>query len=110
MLSMGKLVKNAPKPACRGKPGGKSPPVRKPAHHQADDTDIDDASAETADDAVSEIERPQIAHIGGKNPAAARQQRAERNKRTRTEPIDQIGLKRREPGLQNDQERKRPLQ
>jgi hypothetical protein len=37
--------------------------IGKPAHHVADDADIDDAGAEAADDAVGEVERPDVRHV-----------------------------------------------
>jgi hypothetical protein len=43
--------------ARRRETGRQAAPVRKPAHHQADDTDIDDAGSEAADDSVGDVER-----------------------------------------------------
>jgi hypothetical protein len=101
MLSIGKLVK---------KPGGKAAPIREPAHHQADDADIDDAGTETADHAVGDVERGEALGLCGQHPAAARHDRADRDQQLRPEAVDQVRLERREERLQDDQQREGELQ
>ena len=45
--------------------------VREPAHHQAYNSNVDDAGSKTADEAVGEVERPNAIDVAGQNPTTA---------------------------------------
>ena len=95
--------------AGRHHAGRQSAPLRKPFHHQPDDADIDDAGADAAQQAVGGIEAPERVDGGRRDPAGAAQQRAGADQQFRAQLLDQETLHRRQPGLQHDQDRDRPL-
>jgi hypothetical protein len=81
----------------------KSSTIRKPPRHQADDTDIDDAGPDAAQEPVGQEQRPHAVDMSRGNPAKARKRRADCDERPRTEPIDEPPLRRREQRLHHDQ-------
>ena len=89
--------------------GSKAAPIRKPAHHQSDDADIDDAGAKTTQETVGQIKQQCAMRIRCENPARARQQRSDRDQQTRSEPVDQRALKWREERLQQNKQRESHL-
>ena len=48
-----------------GKTGRQSAPVRKPAHHQTYDSDVDNAGPKTADHTVCEVQGPDVIDVTG---------------------------------------------
>ena len=83
--------------------GRETAPIRKPADHEADNSDVDDAGTEAAEQPVGQIKTNEACRIGGADPPQARQQAAGRNQRARAEPVDQIALDGRKEGLQHNE-------
>ena len=89
--------------------GRQAAAVRKPFHHQTDDADIDNAGANSAQQAIGCIKPPQRPDIGGCDPAEAAHHRAEADQKFRTKFFNEVSLQRRQPSLQHDQKRDGPL-
>ena len=95
--------------AGRHDPDREPAPIRKPSRHQADDADIDDAGADSAEEPVGQEQHPDAVDVSREHPPKSGQRRADGDQRLRPEPVDKPSLRRREQRLQDDQHRERDL-